>query len=71
MKKKVCENTVEKGEIAQNEQFHLFQQFSMQSASQNPLIATFQLLSAASLNLGKSQKGELGNGLSVQLKNQE
>ena len=29
--------------------------FSMQSVSQNPLIATFQLSSAASLNLGRSQ----------------
>ena len=30
---------------------------------QNPLIATFQLSSAASLNLGWSQNGVLGNGL--------
>ena len=37
--------------------------FSMQSVSCNPLIATFQLLSAASLNLGRSQSGVLGNGL--------
>ena len=37
------ENIVEKGEIAQNDQFHLF-----------PL-ATFQLSSAASLNFGRSQ----------------
>ena len=29
----------------------------------NPLIATFQLSSAASLNLGRSQNGVLGNGL--------
>ena len=39
--------------------------FSMQSVSQNPLIATFQLSSAASLNLGQSQNGVLGNGLNV------
>ena len=31
--------------------------FSMQSVSENPLIATFQLSSAASLNLGQSQNG--------------
>ena len=37
--------------------------FSMQSVSQNPLIATFQLSSAASLNLGQSQNGVLGNGI--------
>ena len=39
---------MQKGEIAQNK---------------NPLIARFQLLSAASLNLGWSQNGVLGNGL--------
>ena len=37
--------------------------FSMESVSQNPLIATFQLPSAASLNLGLSENGVLGNGL--------
>ena len=37
--------------------------FSMQSVCYNPLIATFQLSSAASLNLGQSQNGVLGNGL--------
>ena len=37
--------------------------FSKQSVSKNPLIATFQLSSAASLNLGQSQNGVLGNGL--------
>ena len=37
--------------------------FSMQSVSKNPFIATFQFLFAASLNLGWSQKGVLGNGL--------
>ena len=47
---------MEKGEIAQNEQFRLFSTtFSMQSA-------TFHLSSAA-LNLGQSQNGVLGNGL--------
>ena len=35
--------------------------FSMQSVFKNPLIATFQLSSAASLNLGWSQSGVLGN----------
>ena len=35
----------------------------MQSASENSLIATFQLSSAASLNLGRSHNGVLGNGL--------
>ena len=39
--------------------------FSMQSVSENPLIATFQLSSAASLNLGQSQDGVLGNGLTL------
>ena len=33
--------------------------FSMQSVSQNPLIATFQLSSEVSLNLGRSQNGVL------------
>ena len=38
--------------------------FSMQYISLNPLIATFQLSSAAaSLNLGQSQNGVLGNEL--------
>ena len=37
--------------------------FSMQSVSQNPLIVTFQLPSAASLNLGQPQNDVLGNGL--------
>ena len=37
--------------------------FSMQSVSKIPFIATFQLSSAASLNLGWSQNGVLGNGL--------
>ena len=49
--------------LLKNEQFHLFPVFSMQSVSQNPLIATFQLSSAVSLNLGQSQNGVLGNGL--------
>ena len=35
----------------------------MQSVSKSMLIATFQLSSAASLNLGRSQNGVLGNGL--------
>ena len=33
--------------------------FSMQSVSENPLIATFHVSSAASLNLGRSQNGRL------------
>ena len=37
--------------------------FSMQGVSQNPSITTFQLSSAASLNLGRSQDGVWGNGL--------
>ena len=37
--------------------FRFFTIFSLQSVSKNPLIATFQLLSAASLNLGRSQNG--------------
>ena len=39
--------------------------FSMQSVSKNPLLATFQLSSAASLKLGRSQNSVLGNGLSI------
>ena len=39
--------------------------FSMQSVSYNPIVATFQLSSAGSLNLGPSQNGVLGNGLST------
>ena len=35
----------------------------MQSVSENPSIATFQLSSAASLNLGRSQNGVIGNGI--------
>ena len=42
--------------------------FSMQSVSLNPVIATFQLSSAASLNLGPSQNSVLGNGLSYTYK---
>ena len=37
--------------------------FSMQSVSKNPLIATFQLSSAASLNMGQSQNVVSWNGL--------
>ena len=36
--------------------------FSIQTVSWNPLIGTFQLSPAASLNLGRSQNGVLGNG---------
>ena len=39
--------------------------FSMQSVSRNPLIATFQLSSGASLNLEWSQNGVIGNGLNT------
>ena len=39
--------------------------FTMQSVSLNPLKATFWLSSAASLTLGWSQNGVLGNGLSL------
>ena len=41
--------------------------FSVQSVSYNPLVTTFQLSSAASLNLGQSQNGVLGNGLSERM----
>ena len=37
--------------------------FSTQSVSRNPLIATFQLSPAASLNLGLCQNGVYENGL--------
>ena len=39
--------------------------FSMQSVGKNRLTATFQLSSAASLNLGRSQNDVLGNGLNI------
>ena len=39
--------------------------FSMQSVSLSLLLATFQLSSAVSLNLGWSQNGVLGNGLTL------
>ena len=66
LKKSLWKNIVEKSEIAQNEQFHLFStMFSMQSVSYNPVIVKFHLSSAASLNLGQSQNGLLGNGLSM------
>ena len=55
---------MEKGEIAQNEQFHPFPQlFSMQSVSYSLLTATFQFSSAASLNLEQFQNGVIGKGL--------
>ena len=41
--------------------------FSMQFVSKNPLIATFQLSSAASLNFGRFQIGVLGNGLNHEI----
>ena len=37
--------------------------FSMRSVSKNPSTATFHLSPAASLNLGRSQNGILGKGL--------
>ena len=46
---------------AQNEQFHLFQQCFLCNLYIE--LATFQLSSAASLNLGWSQNGVLGKGL--------
>ena len=49
------ENIVEKREIAQWAISPFSMMFFMQSVSENPLIATFQLSSAASLNLGRSQ----------------
>ena len=53
---------MEKGEIAQNEQFHLFPQCFL--CNLYIKIATFQMSSAASLNFERSQNGILGNGLS-------
>ena len=46
--------------------FHSYISLVHQNAAlcENELTATFQLLSAASLNLGWSQNGVLGNGLS-------
>ena len=54
---------VEKVEIAQNEQFHLFPPCFL---FKNLSIATFHLSSVASLNLGRSQNGVSGNGLRFQ-----
>ena len=57
---------MEKGEIAQNEQFHLFPQCFLCNLYLKILkIATFQLSSAVYLYLGQSQNGVLGNGLIV------
>ena len=39
--------------------------FSMQSVSFIPLIATFQMSSAASFNLGRFHNGVLGKGLTT------
>ena len=52
MKKDLEENIVEKGEIAQNEQFHLY----VQCCLFNPLISTFQLLCAALSSFGRGLK---------------
>ena len=66
LKKKLSENIAEKGD--QNELFHLFPQcFLCNLYLKNPLTATFQLSFAASLNLGRSQNGILGNGLTSDL----
>ena len=57
---------MEKGEITQNEQFHHFPPcFFMLSVPLNLLISTFLLSPVASLNLGQSQNGVLGNGLNL------
>ena len=56
---------MEKGEIAQSEQFHFFHNVFYEICTLNPVIATFQLSSAGCLNLGWSQNGVLGNGLTL------
>ena len=57
MKKNASGKHCGKGETAQNEQFHLFPQcFLCNLYFKNSLVATFQLSSAASLNLGRSPK---------------
>ena len=53
---------MDKGEIAQNEQFRLFPQCLLCNLY---LKITFKLSSASSLNSGRSQKGVLGNRLSL------
>ena len=59
----LLENNLKKGEIAQNEQFHLFPQcFLCSLILKSALIATFQLSSAASIDLGRSQNGVIENG---------
>ena len=63
LKKTTLGNNVEKGEIAQNEQFHLFPQRFL--CNLYLLKATLQLSSAASLNLGRSQNDVLGSGLTL------
>ena len=57
----LSENIVGKGEIAHFEQFHLFPQCFLHNLCL--LLATCQLSSAASLNLGQSQNSVLGNRL--------
>ena len=53
-----------KGEIARYKRL-VSQGCQKVSLCGNGLIVTFQLLSAASLNLGQSQNGVLGNGLTL------
>ena len=64
LKKKSFRKTLwKKGEISQNEQFYLYPQCFVCNLYLYPLIAIFQLSSAASLNLRRSQNGLLGNVL--------
>ena len=61
-KKKDLRKIVDKGEISPFSSL-----FSRQSVSKNPLIATFQLSSAVSLNLARSQTCVLGNAGKFQI----
>ena len=53
-----------KGKLAQNEQFHLFPLCFLCHLHLKIQLATFQLLSAVSLNLGRCQNGVLEKELS-------
>ena len=69
MKKKALGKHYGKRGKAQMEQCHPFPQcFLCNLYLKNPLIATFQLLSEASVNMGLIQNRVLGNGLNIFLK---
>ena len=59
---------MEQGENAQNERFHLFRQCFVCNTHLKSFKSHISVSSAASLNLGHSQNGLLGNGLIFNIK---